>query len=90
MGDHQIEFQPVGRRGPCPAGKTLLGCAQGLGVELAGICGGIGRCKGCRIRLGDGIFSEVTPAEQEAFSEEELESGWRLACQAYPQTDCAP
>jgi uncharacterized 2Fe-2S/4Fe-4S cluster protein (DUF4445 family) len=88
MGDHKIEFQPVGRRGPCHAGETLLDCARRLGVELVSVCGGIGKCKGCKIRVMEGRLSEVTPAEQKAFSEEELESGWRLACQAYPQKDC--
>jgi len=88
MGDHQIEFQPVGRRGPCPAGETLLDCARGLGIELVSLCGGMGKCRGCKIRVMEGRFSEVTPAEQKAFTEEELESGWRLACQTYPQSDC--
>jgi len=36
----------------------------------------------------EGRSSDVTAAEREAFTEEELESGWRLACQAYPQDDC--
>ena len=88
MADYQIEFQPVGRRGPCPDGETLLDCARGLGIELISICGGIGKCKGCRVRVKEGRFSEVTSAEHEAFTEEELESGWRLACQIYPQKDC--
>ena len=88
MGDHQIEFQPVGRRGPCPDGENLLDCAHRLGIELVSLCGGIGKCKGCKIRVMEGRFSEVTSAEQKAFTEEELESGWRLACQVYPQKDC--
>lgn len=88
MGDHQIEFQPVGRRGPCTEGLTLIECARKLGVELISICGGVGKCKSCKVRVMEGRFSEVTSAEQRAFTDEELESGWRLACQAYPQRDC--
>jgi len=88
MGDHQIEFQPVGRRGPCPDGENLLDCAHRLGIELVSLCGGIGKCKGCKIKVMEGRFSEVTSAEQKAFTEEDLESGWRLACQVYPQKDC--
>jgi uncharacterized 2Fe-2S/4Fe-4S cluster protein (DUF4445 family) len=88
MGDHQIEFQPIGRQGPCFAGENLLDCARRLGIELFSLCGGMGKCKGCKIRVMEGRFSEVTPAEQKAFSEEELKSGWRLACQAHPQKDC--
>jgi uncharacterized 2Fe-2S/4Fe-4S cluster protein (DUF4445 family) len=87
-GDHQIELQPVGRRGSCHAGETLLACAHRLGVELAGLCGGLGKCRSCKIRVMEGRFSEATPAERKAFTEEELENGWRLACQAYQQDDC--
>lgn len=88
MADNQIEFQPIGRRGPCPVGETLLGCARRLGVELTTLCGGIGKCKGCKIRVMEGTLSELTPVEQGAFTGEELEGGWRLACQSYPQGDC--
>ena len=35
MVDHQIEFQPLGRRGSCPDRETLLVCAYRLGVELS-------------------------------------------------------
>lgn len=88
MGDNQIEFQPIGRRGPCPAGETLLDCARRLGVELVSLCGGIGKCKGCKIRVTEGTLSQPTPVEQAAFTGEEIEGGWRLACQSYPQSDC--
>jgi len=62
VGDHQIEFQPIGRRGLCPAGETLLDCARRLGVDLASLCGGNGKCNGCRLRVLEGRLSEVTPA----------------------------
>ena len=88
MGDYHIEFQPIGKRGLCPAGKTLLDCAHRLGVELNGLCGGIGKCNGCRVKVLEGDLSEVTPAQQEVLTEEELENGWRLACQTYPRSDC--
>jgi uncharacterized 2Fe-2S/4Fe-4S cluster protein (DUF4445 family) len=51
MVDHQIEFQPIGRRGSCPDGETLLVGAYRLGVELVSICSGIEKCKGCKIRV---------------------------------------
>jgi uncharacterized 2Fe-2S/4Fe-4S cluster protein (DUF4445 family) len=88
VGDHQIEFQPIGRRGLCPAGETLLDCARRLGVELASLCGGTGKCNGCRVRVQEGHLSEVTPTEQEVFDTAELAGGWRLACQSRPQSDC--
>ena len=87
-GGHQIEFQPVGRRGACLEGETLLDCARRLGVELVSLCGGTGKCKGCKIRVMEGALSEITPVQQEVFASEELQSGWRLACQTYPKGDC--
>ena len=72
----------------CPAGETLLNCARRLGVELASLCGGTGKCNGCRVRVLEGDLSEVTPAEQEVFAAEELAGGWRLACQTCPHSDC--
>jgi uncharacterized 2Fe-2S/4Fe-4S cluster protein (DUF4445 family) len=88
MSDYLIEFQPVGRRGPCPSGETFLDCARRLGVEIASLCGGTGKCNSCKIRVMEGELSELTPAQQETFSEAELASGWRLACQSYPFSDC--
>jgi len=35
-----------------------------------------------------GELSALTSAEKDVFSAEELEQGYRLACQAYPQSDC--
>jgi len=35
-----------------------------------------------------GIVSEPTARELEVFSPQELEAGWRLACQTYPLSDC--
>jgi uncharacterized 2Fe-2S/4Fe-4S cluster protein (DUF4445 family) len=88
MGDYLIEFQPIGRRGPCPSGETFLDCARRLGVEIASLCGGSGKCNSCKIRVMQGALSELTPAQQAAFSKAELAGGWRLACQAYPLSDC--
>jgi len=88
MGGNRIEFQPIGRRGTCPDKENLLDCARRLGVELVSLCGGRGKCKGCKIRVMEGSLSEITSVQQEAFPQEELQSGWRLACQTYPKSDC--
>jgi len=88
MGDYLIEFQPIGRRGSCPSGETFLECARRLGVELASLCGGTGKCNSCKIRVLQGNLSELTPVQQAVFTEAELAGGWRLACQAYPSSDC--
>ena len=85
---HQVDFQPVGRRGECPADHSLLECARQLGVELVNLCGGAGTCGRCKVQLLEGRLSEVASSEREALSTRELEDGFRLACKAYPRSDC--
>jgi uncharacterized 2Fe-2S/4Fe-4S cluster protein (DUF4445 family) len=83
----EIDFEPIGRRIHIDEGCTLLDAARLAGVELVSICGGVGICKGCRVRLVDGRLSSLTSAERDMLSEEEIAEGYRLACQAIPQSD---
>jgi uncharacterized 2Fe-2S/4Fe-4S cluster protein (DUF4445 family) len=85
---HFIDFEPVGRRGTCPAGGTLLDCARYLGVDLANLCGGIGGCGRCILQVIEGDVSEPTSADQEYLSPEEIAQGYCLACQTTPHGDC--
>ncbi len=85
---YHIDFEPVGRRGDCPIDQSLLDCARRLGVELVNICGGTGTCGRCKVQLLDGTLSDVTTTEREALTSEAMSEGYRLACQAYPQSDC--
>lgn len=84
---HLIIMQPVGRRVIIPYDKSLLEATQSAGVELNSICGGIGSCGGCKVRLMDGLLTFPTLIEEQVFTLEELASGFRLACQAKPQSD---
>jgi uncharacterized 2Fe-2S/4Fe-4S cluster protein (DUF4445 family) len=83
-----IYFQPIGRRVQIEAGKSLLAAAQAAGVELVSICGGIGICDGCRVKVQRGELSPLTLEEEAAFQIEEISQGCRLACQAIPLSDC--
>jgi len=83
-----IDFEPVGRRGQCRDGESLLDCARRLGVGIISLCGGKGRCHSCKVQVLSGTVSEPTSDELEVFSAQEVEDGWRLACQAYPVSDC--
>jgi uncharacterized 2Fe-2S/4Fe-4S cluster protein (DUF4445 family) len=83
-----VDFEPAGRRGNCRSDETILDCARRLGVGINNICGGIGTCQACKVKLMRGSVSEASSAELDAFSLEELEEGWRLACQVHPQSDC--
>ena len=83
-----VDFEPVGRRGPCTRGLSLLECARHLGVELSAVCGGTGTCGRCRVVIAKGEVSPPTSVEKSLLSPEDLSSGLRLACQAVPSTDC--
>jgi uncharacterized 2Fe-2S/4Fe-4S cluster protein (DUF4445 family) len=83
-----IDLQPVGRRIQIEAGKSLLSAAQAAGVELISICGGVGICDGCRVRVREGKLSPLTLEEEAVFDPEEISQGYRLACQAVPGSDC--
>ena len=85
---YQIDFEPVGRRGQCPADQSLLECAHQLGIGIKSICGGQGRCHACKIKIFNGVVSGPTSNEIEFFSSQERDQGWRLACQTYPSSDC--
>jgi uncharacterized 2Fe-2S/4Fe-4S cluster protein (DUF4445 family) len=83
----EIDWQPIGRRNTISSHVDLLSGARQAGVKLAALCGGGGVCGKCKVRLVYGQLSPVTPSEASFFTPHELEQGYRLACQAFPQTD---
>jgi uncharacterized 2Fe-2S/4Fe-4S cluster protein (DUF4445 family) len=83
----RIDFEPLGRRGVILPGQTLLDAAQAAGVGLASVCGGVGTCEECRVRLEAGRLTPPTLVEQAALSSADLAAGIRLACQAEPLSD---
>ena len=85
--EYMINFQPIGRRVAAFSRNSLLNAAQEAGIVIASICGGIGICDSCKIRLITGSLSEPTLEEKAIFTVDELQNGYRLACQAYPQSD---
>jgi len=88
MTTYTIDFEPVGRRGQCQDNESLLTCARQLSVGISSICAGQGTCHSCKVQVLTGTVSEPTSNELEAFSCQELQDGWRLACQTYPTSDC--
>jgi uncharacterized 2Fe-2S/4Fe-4S cluster protein (DUF4445 family) len=85
---YTVDFEPIGRRGECPADRSLLEAAHRLGVDLVSLCGGKGTCHRCRVQVINGEVSPPTKGEEEALSPQELDDGYRLACQTYPRSDC--
>jgi len=83
-----VVFEPAGIQGQSVAGETLLDVARKAGVGIVSICRDRGTCRKCRVRIVKGTASSATDAERKALTGRELEEGWRLACQAYPASDC--
>lgn len=83
-----IDFEPVGRRGECPLGGSLLDCARQLGVDLVSLCGGTGSCGRCIVQILNGDVSEPAHGEDEFLTPQQLADGYRLACRAVPQGNC--
>jgi uncharacterized 2Fe-2S/4Fe-4S cluster protein (DUF4445 family) len=69
-------------------GDSLLDCSRQLGAGISSICGGKGKCQSCKVKVLKGAVSEPTANEKAVFTPEELNQGWRLACQAYAKDDC--
>ena len=88
MTEHHIDFEPIGRRSRCKSERSLMDCARQMGIELVSICGGKGTCGMCKLQVLAGLTSDLTSLEREKLSEQEIEAGYRLACQTYPLGDC--
>ncbi len=88
MANYTIDFQPMGRKGKCRDGESILECARRLDIDISGVCGGRGTCHSCRVQITEGTISEPTSHEKDALSEKEFGDFWRLACQASPRSSC--
>lgn len=85
--EYEITFEPVGRKTTVSGETSLLKAAQNAGIELAAFCGGTGTCRKCIINLVRGELSPPTQTERDGLGEETLKKGFRLACQAYPESN---
>ncbi|MBN2306053.1 MAG: 2Fe-2S iron-sulfur cluster binding domain-containing protein, partial [Anaerolineae bacterium] len=77
----EVVFQPIGRRIDAAPGATLLEAAQNAGVALSAVCGGMGVCGDCRVRVLRGAVSDLNDTERERLSESDIAGSLRLACQ---------
>lgn len=76
-----VDFEPIGKRIPIHAGQTILEAAQKGGIALLSVCGGIGLCQDCVVRIVQGEVSPITQDEKTAFTPDMIAAGYRLACQ---------
>ncbi len=83
---HRVTFEPEGRSVFVLSGTKLVEAAGRAGLILNQPCGGEGTCGKCRVE----VLADAPPptaADRRHLSEEELESGWRLACQLSVEGD---
>jgi uncharacterized 2Fe-2S/4Fe-4S cluster protein (DUF4445 family) len=77
----EVVYRPFEKVTRVPEGTTLFNAAHWTGLPIESTCGGRGTCGKCKVRVDEGEV-EITPADRRHLSEEELEQGWRLACEA--------
>ena len=84
MPKNLLILQPEGKRLKATVGKTILDIAQEAGVDIQSVCAGKGICGKCRIivRAGSEFLSQASKVERTAFSHDEVEEGYRLACRS--------
>ncbi|MCJ7544213.1 MAG: ASKHA domain-containing protein [Phycisphaerae bacterium] len=82
MTDRQVRvtFAPGGRVVHVPEGEKVMEAAAQAGLTLQTPCGGGGVCGKCRIQVTSGACP-ATEAERKLLTAEQLQAGWRLACQ---------
>lgn len=74
----------------CYRNLNLLAHAQLEELDIGSRCGGHGICGGDKIKLDEESRSSVSPltdTEKQHLTKEEIASGWRLACQCWPNDD---
>ena len=72
---------------PLVRGKSILEVFRENGIYIGALCSGRGTCGKCRIQVAEGEIA-VSEEDRRFFTPEELETGFRLACTAYPADDC--
>jgi len=79
---HKLTIQPDNKFAEVAAGTTILEAATEAGVAITSPCGGQATCGKCRVIIKNGTLSPPTETERSILTEEQLEDGVRLACQA--------
>src|SRR6266568_1010865 len=77
----EVTYLPFDRSTRVPPGTTLFSAAHWIGLPIDSTCGGRGTCGKCKVRVLEGS-SEVTTADHRQLLKEEIDTGWRLSCQA--------
>ena len=78
---NSVKINPAGAVVTLEEGATLLEAIRLAGdIRFETPCNGRGTCGKCRIIVREGNLIPLTPSEQKALSDREIEDGFRLAC----------
>jgi uncharacterized 2Fe-2S/4Fe-4S cluster protein (DUF4445 family) len=83
-----LVFEPIRHRSKVIPGTTILDASKQEGIRINSDCGGIGTCGKCKVIVEAG--SRVSPLnlrEQKYLTQEEINKGYRLACQTSVEGD---
>jgi uncharacterized 2Fe-2S/4Fe-4S cluster protein (DUF4445 family) len=83
----RVTFQPSGRSVFVLLGTKIIEAVGRAGINIDMPCGGQGTCRKCRIQITSEAKGSPCQADKDTFSQEELNNGWRLACQTSVQND---
>lgn len=67
--------------------KTILDIAEALDIKIKASCGGKGKCGKCLVKVISGDVSELSKAEKKRLSQEDIDKGYRLACETEVKGD---
>jgi len=89
-----VVFYPLGSAVYIEKGKTVKEASQEIGMSIQSICGGLGVCGKCKVRILEGFFKEygvnskkknlspMEETEKRFFTKHPKLSEYRLACRA--------
>lgn len=81
-----ITFEPIGKRVKAGADQTILDAAREAGIAVTSVCGGLGTCGKCKIRIIRGEVHADGP-QTEHITPSEWEQGTRMACRTQPRSE---
>ncbi|MEJ2252057.1 MAG: ASKHA domain-containing protein, partial [Candidatus Lokiarchaeota archaeon] len=78
-----VDFEPISRRTIFENHTSLYEILTNLGVKIKSLCGGKGTCGKCKVSIqkGSQFLSTLSSLEKQLLEKNEIEEGWRLACQ---------
>jgi uncharacterized 2Fe-2S/4Fe-4S cluster protein (DUF4445 family) len=84
MTTHLVKFLPYNTEISVTDGDTIIRAALEAGVHVNASCGGEGVCGKCRVIVEEG---QTEGGTSEKLSQQDLDKGYRLACQAMIKSD---